>query len=234
MGFYKNDFMENSKKIVIYFVLSVIFFSCKGQEKKITDNDFISENNNGDVFFKVPYFLGKKETKNFYTKNDTIFFKTVSINGAEKNIKKNIDLDTFTLIPSNEKEKKEINNTYYLNNPFYNYFKDKSYIYIYIGDNLPNPIFFQIGNAKDYKILGGAYLQINNKVYWRGIEVLKADINSFKVINVQRNKSEWQASIGMDDNHIYLGDKIMNYEHFLKNYFWSNQTDLQKKYFPNK
>ncbi|MPS72958.1 MAG: hypothetical protein E2590_07365 [Chryseobacterium sp.] len=205
--------MENSKKIIFYFVL-LILFSCSGQEK----SDFILKKND-NVFFKAPYLLGEKKAPNFFVKNDTIFFKMLKINGIEKEIKKNIDIETFTLIPNNEKEKKEINNSYYLNNPYYNYFKDKNYIYIY-RDDLVTPEFFQVGKASEYKILGGAYLKINNKIYWRGIEVLNADINSFKVINVQRKKSEWQASIGIDNKHMYLGNKIMGYEEFSKNYFW--------------
>lgn len=66
-------------------------------------------------------------------------------------------------------------------------------------------------------------MKINKKIYWRGIEVLNADINSFKVVNVQRNKSEWQTSIGMDEKHIYSGDKVMDYEEFSKHYFLNDQ-----------
>ncbi|WP_312342505.1 DKNYY domain-containing protein [Chryseobacterium binzhouense] len=209
--------MENSKKVIFYFVLLILIFSCKGQEK----NDFILKHNN-NVFVKLPSLLGERREKNFFVKNDTVFFKTVKINDIETEIKNSIDIETFALIPINIREKKEINNPYYLSNPFYNYFKDRNYIYIY-RDDLPTPEFFQIGKANEYKILGGAYVKINKKIYWRGIEVLNADINSFKVINVQRNKSEWQASIGMDEKHIYSGDKVMDYEEFSKHYFLNDQ-----------
>ncbi|UPQ74681.1 DKNYY domain-containing protein [Chryseobacterium nepalense] len=209
--------MENPKKVVFYFVLLILIFSCKGQEK----NDFILKRND-DIFIKVPFLLGERRGENFFVENDTIFFKTVKINGIETEIKNSIDIESFALIPINIKEKKEINNPYYLSNPFYNYFIDRNHIYIY-RDDLPTPQFFQIGKAKEYKILGGAYLKINNKIYWRGIEVLNADINSFKVVNVQRNKSEWQASIGMDKKHIYSGDKVMRYEEFSKHYFLNKQ-----------
>lgn len=236
MGLHKNNLMENSKKMILYSLLVFFFFSCKGQEKESEkiNKTFIQQDKVGNLWIKVPCFLDEKKADNFYIKNDSIFFKSVTtsknIQVENKNI---IDIKTFVPIPLNEAEKGKINNSYYINNPFYNYFRDKNYIYIYSEENFLSPTFLQIEKPNNYELLGGAYIRINDKIYWRGLEVLNADISSFKVINVQRNKSEWEASIGTDQKHIYSGDKIMIYQEFSKNYLWNNQVEYQKKYFPN-
>lgn len=226
--------MENTKKIIFHFLALLILFSCKGQEKETINNNFIKKNDVGDILFKAPYFLSIKESKFLYVKNDSIFFKTVKNNKNQNvELKKIIDLKTFIPIPNSDAEKQKINNPYYLSNPFYNYFKDSNYIYIFNGENSSNPSFFHIENKNGYEFLGGAYLKVNNKIYWRGIEVKSADSKSFKVINVQRNKSEWQASIGVDDYNIYNGNEKMTYKSFKENYFWNkSQSNFEKKYFP--
>jgi len=97
-----------------------------------------------------------------------------------------------------------------------------------------SPTFSQIEKPNNYELLGGVYIRINDKIYWRGMEVLHVDVNSFKVLNVQRNKSEWQASIGTDGNNLYHGNKIMSHNQFIENYFWKDKDFFEKKYFPKK
>jgi len=212
-------------KILFYATFLVIIFSCKRHDENY-NNTFLVKDGDGQILFKAPYYSKSANDKSFYTKNDTVFFKVVyTLNNSELPLKDVIDINTFVLIPNTEAEKKKINNIYYQNNLFYNYFKDKNYVYIY-DDNSSKPRFFQVGSSSNYNLLGGAYLKINNKIYWRGLEVVKADINSFKVMNVQKNKSEWEASIGIDQNYLYSGNIIMTLKQFNENYLWEEN---QKK-----
>lgn len=215
--------MENTRKIKYNIVFIIIcFFSCNSQSKYviIRNNDLIVKDSTNGLVLRLPSYMSKE--KYFY-------LKTLR-NHNEKIIKISefIDVTTFDYIYNYPEDKSKINNEYYIKNPVDNYFKDSKHLYIYQYLN-GNPDFFIAGNNSDYKILGGAYIRIEDKIYWRGEEVEGVDINSFKTLNVLRNNSEWKATIGMDKYHLYNGNSIMTRDIAISRYIIDN--NIFEKYF---
>ena len=133
------------------------------------------------------------------------------MNGALHPVSEVVDCKSFINIYDSEDSVARRNNEYYRINPIVNYFKDKKYLYFYIvRQNPPYDNFLNVmGKYNDYKVLGGAYLRVGNKIYCEGIEVVDADMATFHTIEVIQIDSEWPAILGKDKNNIYLYDKPM-------------------------
>ncbi|MGO3183421.1 MAG: DKNYY domain-containing protein [Aequorivita sp.] len=213
--------MENSKKI-IWFIYVLFLFSCQGQNDntQIKNKDlFTIKDGDNELTLKLP--INSKEL-------DCLFLSEITDEGVTKKVSEVIDFKTFDYLYNFKEDSTKINNEYYVVNPVDNYFKDKNYVYVFQNMNeIPN--FFIAGKTSNYDVLGGAYLNVRNVIYWRGNIVNGADVKTFKTINVSRNKSEWRATIGMDKNNLYNGNQIMTLENAKNSYFLSK--DLLKKYF---
>ena len=106
--------------------------------------------------------------------------------------------------------KKQVNNEFYLRGGNDYYFKDKNYIYMYRDDITKEdnfPFFFVAGKANNYKVLGGAYLQIKDKIYCKGELLNEADVKTFKTAKMRLQHSEWFITIGFDKRKIYLENR---------------------------
>lgn len=229
MGFNRDIFMEDSKKLIIlFFTFFCLLFSCKEIVKKkeiqktIKSPNLIVKTNQGY----------KLRIESFKSGNDDFFetFKIKNILGDSLAVEKLIDVETFENLAYTELYKKNVKNKHFIANPIKTYFIDKNYIYIYdyiYGDDN----FFIAGKAKDLEVLGGAYIKINNGIYYYGRILEGVDIESFKTINVIRRDSEWSATLGIDKKNVYLANRIESKEILLNNYFINDS--IVKKYFPN-
>ena len=118
-----------------------------------------------------------------------------------------IDIKSFDLLYNDDNVKKQVNNEFYLRDGNDYYFKDKNYIYMYKDDSTDEnnfPFFFIAGKSNNYKVLGGAYLQIKNIIYCKGEVLKEADVKTFKTVKMQRRDSEWSITVGLDKRNIYL------------------------------
>ncbi|OXA89515.1 DKNYY domain-containing protein [Flavobacterium hercynium] len=220
--------MENTKKIVLLLIIS--FFSltgCKSQNKeiKLLSNNLYKDDK-GNIIFRIRDLEGLKEEKGLTVKNDTLNFSHVYDSKTNTYIKNNevIDWETFDNIfndPKNVEKTKEKQNGI----TFYCYFSDKNNMYLY--PFLSTRLLFIKGN--DYEVLGGAYLKVNNEIYWKAKKLESVDIKTFKTIQVINAADYHESSIGSDKNHLYIGSKIMSYEIF--KYRYSEYQELKNKYF---
>ncbi|MGO3183393.1 MAG: DKNYY domain-containing protein [Aequorivita sp.] len=207
---------------IFLFSVFILLFSCQGQNDntQIKNKDlFTIKDGDNELTLKLP--INSKEL-------DCLFLSEITDEGVTKKVSEVIDFKTFDYLYNFKEDKAKINNEYYIVNPVDNYFKDKNYVYVFQNMN-ETPQFFIAGKTSNYDVLGGAYLKVGNKVYWRGNIVNGADVKTFKTINVPRNKAEWDATIGIDKEHLFNGNQIMTLENATKNYFLSK--DLLKKYF---
>lgn len=218
--------MENTKKIVLIIISFLCLISCNSQNSKelhLTNNLF--KDAKGNIIFAVNDYEKTKEQKGMTVKNDSIYFSHVydiKTNEYKKN-NEVIDWKTFRNIFNNPKNEKKVNDEQ--SEVAYNcYFEDKNnfYLYPFLGTKL----FMIKGN--NYEVLGGAYLKINNEIYWRAEKIPFVDLNTFKTIRLRSNVDYYQTSIGMDKNHLYMGNKIMTYDVFKENF---SDEELKIKYF---
>lgn len=223
--------MENTRKIIFILLCFLSLTGCNSQKKEelqLPNNLF--KDNKENIIFRVNNYENLKENKGMFIKNDSLNFTHV-FNIQSKEYKKNndvIDWKTFKNIfnnPNNEK-KANIDEQSVLS---YNcYFEDKNNFYFYpsFGNK------FMFIKSKNYEVLGGAYLKFNNKIYYSGIEVVVADVKTFKIIKLRSDVDYYRHNIGVDDKHLYSGDIEMTYDMFKRNF--SSNIDLETKYFKQK
>ncbi|HEX8577654.1 MAG TPA: DKNYY domain-containing protein [Flavobacterium sp.] len=219
--------MENTKKIVFIIISFLFLLGCNSQKKEalsLPNNLFKDEQ--GNIIFRVPFrnYDKEQDQKGMIINNDTINFTHV-YDIELKEYKKNndvIDWKTFKNIfnnPENE-GKANIDEQSVLNYDCYYEDKNNFYMFPTFGTS-----FLMIKNKK-YDVLGGAYLKINNQIYYLGIKVESADIKTFKTTRLRNEVDYYRESIGMDKNHLYSGSSIMNYDTFKKNF--SSNNELKK------
>ena len=195
--------MENKAKIA-YCLLSFLFLfvlsSCV-RTKQGTGYFLI-------VSPKKATVLRIYQASGFYKKGP-FEVRFVKMKDSLYNIADIVDCKTFMNIYDGDDSIARGNNLYYNINPILNYFKDKRYIYCYDNsrDSLYDNFLTVLGKSDDYKVLGGAYLQIGDKIYCKGKEVEGADATSFQTIEVLQKDSEWPVVMGKDDKNFYLYDK---------------------------
>ncbi len=236
MGLNRNSIMENTKKVILFILIVLTLPSCVGQKKDaIKNKSFIVHDTLGAFLFKMPNYnkLSNSQEEEYYIKNDSVFYSYIyDINDDKsKKISDVIDPSSFDVLYNDEKDK--INNEYYRSNPILTYFKDKKNIYVY-QYLYSKPKFYKVANSDEYTILGGAYVQIKDKIYWYGEELKGVDLDTFETVNVSKSNSEWESTIGMDKNHLYSGQLIMNFKQFDTKFFWDNKEELKKRYFFSK
>jgi hypothetical protein len=227
LGFDKNLFMENTKKIAVLIILVLSMICCnsqKGKKLNLTNNLF--KDDKGNIVFRIPDYEKMQVQQGMTIKNDSINFSFVYDVKNKEYIKTNdiIDWETFQNIFNNPENEIKVNEDQYtvdLNC----YFEDKNnfYLYPFLGTKL-----FMIRN-NNYDILGGAYLKINDEIYWRAEKIDSVDIKTFKVIKLKSSIDYHEGAIGIDKNHLYKGNKVMGYEEFKSKY--SNYDKLKSKYF---
>lgn len=207
--------MENSKKITgKIFIFGITFFSLLACFNK--GNDIKNSN--------LLYF--DKTGKLVFTPHNSTHIIHVIDDNLIKDLEEVLDETTFDLLYDFKEDSLKINNIYYKHNPITTYYKDKYNIYF-----LTDTILVNMGKNSEYKILGGAYLKLNNKIFWNAKEIKNVDIRTFHTINIFREKSEWLKTVGLDKNYIYNGNVVMNETMFEKLY-WNNTDSLRKQYFP--
>lgn len=196
--------MKN-KKIIIYLLSIFLVTACDNAVTK-TRSTFLVKNGN-EWNIQIPNSLCAKKT------TDTLYYSTIYNPKTKKYqpVSKTIDIETFDLLFNDIEDRKKINNNYYLR---YNegmqseyYFKDKHYIYIYTCYSQVNSELFIAGSSSDYVVLGGVYLRVENAIYSGGRKIEGADVNTFRTRKETIRKSEWQETIGLDKNYIYINDK---------------------------
>lgn len=231
MGFYRNSFMENSKKMMYCFLFLPFFISCK-QEIKNKEYITIKES---ILYFKHFTFSNIIKQEGSYKKDDSIFFSKVFFENKNISNNKIIDPETFDVLYNDINDRKKVSNDYYLRGDDY-YFKDKNYLYIYqddISDKNKFPLFFVAGKVNEYSVIGGGYLRVGNKIYCKGNELVDVDINTFKIAMMRLKHSEWFQTIGFDKNSIYMECKKENKEkldQYKKDIIGINLDSLQKRY----
>ncbi|MDO5656398.1 MAG: DKNYY domain-containing protein [Flavobacteriaceae bacterium] len=208
--------MENTKKIIektlLIYVFLIGFIGCTQENYNIKNPEILYvDKKTGNLIFK-PY----------YSKQIT---EVIDGNKIKK-LKEVLDERTFDLLYNFREDSLKINNIYYNYNPVAVYYRDKNFIYF-----LVDSVLIKKGNINEYEVLGGLYLKLNNKIFWNAIEIKNVDIKTFHTINVMREKSEWSKTVGIDKNHIYNSNLIMDESVFDKLY-WSNVDSLRKQYFP--
>ncbi len=187
-------------------------------------------------FFEVPclYSESKKEKDYFVVKNNIIHFeKVLNIELSDTvELERILDKSTFRMIGLTDNEKRKIRNPYYFEGRMNCYYADSKNFYTYLNND--NPQFLWIGLSKDFELLGGNYVKINNKIYSGGQLVDSADIESFHTMEIPQlhNKSEWSITIGLDAKHIYSNENIMDKKRFTK-VVYSNDS-LKHIYFQKK
>lgn len=223
--------MENTKKIALIIIYFLFLTGCNSQKKDglhLPNNLF--KNDNGDIIFKVNNHERVTKKKGMTIINDSINFSHVfDIDSKEyKEIKNVIDVKSFRNIFNNPENEKKV----YFDDQsvlwYECYYEDKNSLYIYPTNGTD---FLMIKN-KNYEVLGGAYLKINNQIYYLGYLVPSADIETFKTIRLRNGVDFYRESIGMDKNHLYSGSSIMTYDFFKDNY--SSYKELKEKYFKTK
>lgn len=225
MGFHYNFHMENTKKIAHFILLLLVLpYSCRGQRDKssIKNGDLIIKNSDGNIVIKLPLHNKQVDKKTAYIVGDAVFIQSVYTQNNVLKVRNVIDVATFDWLYNFEEDKEKIDNQYYITNPVDNYCKDSKNIYIYRYLSLEKPVFFIAGSVSDYEVLGGAYLLTDKKLYWRGEEIKNVDLKTFKTLKVMRKNSEWEATIAIDKNNLYNGNRIMTIEEAKNNYLIDN------------
>lgn len=220
--------MENTKKIVLILITSFFcFVSCNSQDKEIQPlNNNLFKDDKGNIIFRVHDYENTKGQKGMTVKNDTLNFTHVYDIKTNQYKKNNdvIDWETFQNIFNNQENLKKVKEEQYVIS-FNCYFEDKNNIYMYpfLGTKL------LMIKGTDYEILGGAYLKINNEIYWRAEKIESVDVKTFKTLKLINAIDYYEASVGMDKNHLYVGNEIMSYKIFKERYY--KYTELKIKYF---
>ena len=217
--------MENKTKIIYFYLVILFFVACKAEQGvSVRNPELIAKNSSSQLSVKLKPYNGKGESYIYFS-------RVMTVEGKYKDVAKAVHINTLDYLFNFSEDQSKINNLYYKKNPIDNYLKDKNHIYIYDWDR-DEAVFFIAGLVQDYKVLGGAYLQVGNKVYWRGKHVEIADTGTFKTINVLRKHSEWEATIGMDKYALYNGDQKMNFSTASSHYFF--ESAILERYFPEK
>lgn len=133
-----------------------------------------------------------------------------------------IDFSQLDFIINFEEDKIKINNgnQELRDGDTYAYLKDDKYVYIYPEyiyqsrqeNHSFSPRFFIAGSIKNYELLGGPYLRIGGKIYWRGYEVVGADSSTFTTEATPLKDHPAEFTIGKDKNGYFNGDKRMTKE----------------------
>ncbi|OXA89513.1 DKNYY domain-containing protein [Flavobacterium hercynium] len=214
-------------KTVLYLLLLVLLISCKAQNKeiKLLSNNLYKDDK-GNIIFRIRDLEGLKEEKGMTVKNDSLNFSHVYDSKTNTYIKNNevIDWETFDNIfndPKNVEKTKEKQNGI----TFYCYFSDKNNTYLY--PFLSTRLLLIKGN--DYEVLGGAYLKVNNEIYWKAKKLKSVDIETFKTVQLVNTADYHELSIGSDKDHLYGGNEIMSYKEFKDRY--RTDEELERKYF---
>ncbi len=222
--------MENTKKISA-LILLVIFVNYKLQTNEISNKAYLKIDKTGDIYFKDYYFGQKYE--NAMVLKDSIFFKEAYSPENKKYLKNKefLNPSEFKNIFSNQNNLNKINNSFTEQNQINIYFEDDDNLFIYNQEKLNFLIFMN----KNYEIIGGYYLKINDQIYWKGNKVQKANPIKFDIINAYSKDVLEIITFGCDDKHIFNGTKIISFNEFNdKELSWTNFEELKNKYFENK
>lgn len=206
--------MENTTVNLALLCLIFMFFSCKEEVK----NEKYIACQKKTIFFKHKTFQSKTKQEGSFIKADSIYFSKVFFQNKNIDLKNILDVESFDKIIS-PKNAKEINNPfYYKDSTDFYYFKDRKYLYSYYDDITNSyPSFSIIGNSNEYRLLGGAYLLANNKIYCKGKEI-EADPKTFKTAKMRLKHSEWFITIGVDKNNIYQENQKKDKMFLIYNY----------------
>jgi len=209
MGLYKHYGMENTKKIMCIYLSILFLISCTYNIKN--KNYLITKQN--ELYFKHHTFSNISKQYDSFKEKDSVYFKNVYHEGKMISNKEIIDPESFDLLYNDENFRKRVNNEFYLRDKCDYYFKDKNYIYMYKDDSTNEnniPFFFIAGKSTDYKVLGGAYLQIKDIIYCKGEILNGVDVKTFKTAKIRLEHSEWSMTIGLDKKNIYLENRKIN------------------------
>jgi hypothetical protein len=178
--------MEN-KKIICFYFLFFIFFSCEKSYKNL-GNDLYQHNNK--LYILQKGILCDAKTCDTLEHYDSLCFY--------KDRKDWLSINEFIDIPTFKK----INKKYYY---------DKNYVYIY--NNFPGcfPSLNVIKcKNKKVKFLGDEYYLIDNKIFSRSKELKNVDVKTFIVTDVSKDGE----CFAKDNKNYFLEDSIVSEEYF--------------------
>jgi hypothetical protein len=207
--------MENNAKVTRALFLCVLLFcipSC------------------AEVAVRNPELCVKTAKGNWIVRTrDSVQISEVVVEGKRIPVQDAIDFGTFDYLYKYEEDAAKFNNAFYHLNPPEVYFKDKDFLYFLVTDSADNSYLERKCTVMEYELIGGEYMRIYPKVYWRTSAIENADYRTFGTMNVARNKSEWDATIGYDRNNLFHGDKVLPKELF-DSFFWTNRDSLKEYY----
>jgi len=211
MGFYRNQIMENAKKIIILCILSCFFITCAQEEKtnfKKVKYD-LYKNLNGDLFLKVKNLTPLNPNSNSTDIQDSIYLDKVYMTSLEEERKIKDVIDTASFL--------KINRTG-------NYYKDKNYVYIYV--TRPHPVPFYCFNSSNVNFFGqhdDYMVKDNNEVYYQGNRIEGIDPSKFELIYWKNKKGTFEYELYTNGETMYIEDIKLDVERLI-------HMDLPKKF----
>ncbi|WP_298609099.1 DKNYY domain-containing protein [uncultured Thiothrix sp.] len=216
--------MENQKKVVYAALVGITLFALLwgyntyNVSSAVPKNpNLVREMINGGICINL-----EKTLHNQTPRTNLCIDKVYDNQEKPTSVSSVINLSQLDFIINFEEDKIKINNgnQELRDGDTYAYLKDDKYVYIYPEyiyqsrqENYSfSQRFFIAGSIKNYELLGGPYLRIGGKVYWRGYEVIGADSSTFTTEASPLKDHPAEFTIGKDKNGYFNGDKKMTKE----------------------
>lgn len=216
--------MENQKKIAYAILFGITFFALLWVYNTHNVNYTIPKNPNlvGKMVNGEKCINLEKTLHNQTFLTDLCLEKVYDNQEKLTNVSSVINFSQLDFMINFEEDKVKTNNKNeeLRDGDTYAYLKDDKYVYIYPEyiyqsrqeNNSSSPKFFIAGSIKNYELLGGPYLRIGKKIYWRGYEVIGADSGTFTTESIPLKDHTAEFTIGKDKNGYFNGDKKMTKE----------------------
>lgn len=238
--------MENQKKIVGFLVVILFLTSCSNEpirkkDKSNVDNENLSfsaerylgriKNKDSNLIFEVRSIVTPDSKVNgyFFIENNVAqFTHLINPYGDTLKVHETIDSLTFRVVGLSNEEKRKIRNPYFFDGRMRYYYYDNMNFYAYLDQDSPQ--FLLLGKKSEAELLGGHFVRVKNQIFVQGVRIDSADVSTFHTIDIfWTEKTEWSRTIGLDNEHIYISEKILTKEGFDK--LIANDS-LKHIYFP--
>jgi len=189
--------MENTKKIGLFFILLFFLNSCS-QDKYAKIGDHLYKDKNKNIYIKVKNVTLLHPSKDIKSTKDSIYLSEVYDikTRVNKPLKEILDEGTFKKV--NEKT---------------NYFKDKRYIYVYKNSPKPHQFYHFVNKNSIFFGRENDYLQVDEAVYYRGIELDKIDVKKASLFYVFNKSKTKKNEFYGDGKVLYIEDVVMDLDH---------------------
>lgn len=238
--------MENQKKIVGFLFFILFLMGCSNTPIEKKDKSTVDDEN---LSFSIERYLGRIKNKGskrifevrsiiapdskvngYFSIEDNVAQFTHLINpyGDTLKVHDTIDSLTFRVVGLSIEEKWKIRNPYFFDGRMRCYYYDKTNFYAYL--DLDSSEFLLLGKKSDAELLGGHYVRVGNRIFAQGVQIDSADLGTFHTMEVWMEGTEWNRTIGLDNYHIYVNDKILTEKRFEK--LIAPNDSLKSIYFP--